>query len=148
MYQCTNTISVPKTSKRSFSLQLIFSLFQVVCGVSLTVSPQPPHIISSVGDSVTLRCSSSVASSICLWKTPYQAIYSVGGGRVWEEGRLTSISDDDSVCSLVISSLEARYQRYLTFSGCLHEYCSMFYVQEHNVIYATSCSSTSISFSN
>ena len=83
-------------------------MFQAVTGAGLTVSPHPPHIISSVGDVVTLRCSSSISASICLWKTPYQAIYSVGGGRVWEDGRLTSTSEDDGQCGLVISGLQAR----------------------------------------
>ena len=83
-------------------------MFQAVTGAGLTVSPHPPHIISSVGDVVTLRCTSSIAPSICLWKTPYQAIYSVGGGRVWEDGRLSSTSEDDGQCGLVISGLQAR----------------------------------------
>ena len=76
-------------------------------GGSVTVSPHPPHIVSSVGDVVSLKCISSISPSICLWKTPYKAIYSIGGGRVWEEGRLTS-DGDEGTCGLTISGLEAR----------------------------------------
>ena len=73
----------------------------------MTVSPHPPHIVSSVGDVVNLSCVSSISPSICLWKTPYQAIYSIGGGRVWEDGRLTS-DEQEGTCGLTISGLEAR----------------------------------------
>ena len=87
---------------------MTIALLQAVRGASLTVSPHPPHIISSAGDTVRLQCSSSIAPSICLWKTPYQAIYSVGGGRVWEAGRITSSQDDAGQCGLLISGLQAR----------------------------------------
>ena len=72
----------------------------------MTVSPESGRVVGAAGDVVSLVCRASERPSICLWRTPYQAIYTVGGGRVWEEGRLSS---DETAgpreCGLVIAGL-------------------------------------------
>ena len=73
----------------------------------MRVSPDPPETISSPGDVVRLTCRASINPSICLWKTPYQAIYSIGGGRVWEDGRISSPPSSDS-CALLIQAVELK----------------------------------------
>ena len=71
-----------------------------------------------------MLCTATERPSICLWRTPYQAelqnsfaifdialqsIYTVGGGRVWEDGRLSSSPGaGPRQCGLVINGLEAR----------------------------------------
>ena len=75
---------------------------------------------------VSLLCTATERPSICLWRTPYQvefqkcrplvlmllllqSIYTVGGGRVWEDGRLSSSPGaGPRQCGLVINGLEAR----------------------------------------
>lgn len=69
----------------------ITQLFYRECWcVSLSVSPAPRQLTVRLGDQVNLLCNSNQRPSICLWKTPYQSIYTVGGGRSWENGRLGS----------------------------------------------------------
>jgi hypothetical protein len=73
------------------------------------VTPTPAVISSSTGSVVTLTCLASHSPSICLWRTPYKAIYTVGGGRIWEEGRLTSsLLAESRQCGLTIDKLETR----------------------------------------
>ena len=54
-----------------------------------------------------MTCRASINPSICLWKTPYQAIYSIGGGRAWEDGRISSPASPDS-CALLIQGVEQK----------------------------------------
>ena len=84
-------------------------LFQAGCGRGLTVSPSPAQVSASLGDTVTLLCSASSKPSICLWRTPYRAIYTVGGGRTWENGRLSSSPLATPLqCGLTIEGAEDR----------------------------------------
>ena len=80
--------------------------------------------VGAEGEVVSLLCTATERPSICLWRTPYQAelqnsfaifdialqsIYTVGGGRVWEDGRLSSSPGaGPRQCGLVINGLEAR----------------------------------------
>ena len=81
--------------------------FQVSGGPHLRVSPATPEIITGPGQEVSLVCRATINPSICLWKTPYQAIYSIGGGRVWEDGRISSPPSPDS-CSLLVQAVELK----------------------------------------
>ena len=59
--------------------------------------------MSQEGENVDLLCTASERPSICLWRTPYGSIYTVGGGRSWEGGRLAaSPLAGDSQCGLSI----------------------------------------------
>ena len=80
---------------------------QASAGPSLRVSPAPAEIISSPGEVVRVTCRASINPSICLWKTPYQAIYSIGGGRAWEDGRISSPPSTDS-CALLIQGVQQK----------------------------------------
>ena len=80
--------------------------------------------VGGEGEVVSLLCTATEKPSICLWRTPYQvlaatprhqstifpqSIYTVGGGRVWEEGRLSSSPGaGPRQCGLVINGLQAR----------------------------------------
>lgn len=88
----------------------IAALFYRVCsGAGLTVTPDPSQLVTSEGDVINLLCKASERPSICLWKTPYQAIYSVGGGRIWEQGRLSSSPlAEGNQCGLVIAGIQPR----------------------------------------
>jgi len=88
----------------------ILALFYRVCsGTGLTVTPDPSQVITSEGDVINLLCKASKRPSICLWKTPYQAIYTVGGGRIWEKGRLSSSPlAEGNQCGLVIAGIQRR----------------------------------------
>ena len=46
--------------------------------------------------------------SICLWRTPYKSIYTVGGGRSWENGRISSNPDAGDQCGLSIRAVQAQ----------------------------------------
>ena len=86
----------------------VAALFYRVCsGTGLTVTPDPSQLVTSEGDVVNLLCKASERPSICLWKTPYQAIYTVGGGRIWEQGRLSSSPlAEGNECGLVIAGIQ------------------------------------------
>jgi len=88
----------------------IAAQFYGVCsGTGLTVTPDPSQLVTSVGDVINLLCKASERPSICLWKTPYQAIYTVGGGRIWEQGRLSSSPlAEGNQCGLVIAGIQPR----------------------------------------
>jgi len=87
----------------------IGALFSKACGTGLTVTPSPQVAVGAEGEVVSLLCTATERPSICLWRTPYQSIYTVGGGRVWEDGRLSSSPGaGPRQCGLVINGLEAR----------------------------------------
>ncbi len=63
------------------------------------------------GEEVDLICTASQRPSTCLWRTPYGSIYTVGGGRSWEAGRLTaSPLAGDTQCGLHIRGLTQQDQ--------------------------------------
>jgi hypothetical protein len=60
---------------------------------------------------VDLLCAASERPSICLWRTPYGSIYTVGGGRTWESGRLAaSPLAGDAQCGLHIRGVAEQDQ--------------------------------------
>jgi hypothetical protein len=63
------------------------------------------------GAEVDLLCAASERPSICLWRTPYGSIYTVGGGRTWESGRLAvSPLAGDAQCGLHIRGVAEQDQ--------------------------------------
>jgi hypothetical protein len=61
-----------------------------------------------VGGNVSLVCQASVDPILCLWKTPYGHVYTLGDGILAEGGRLRHVRPAQDVCGLQVVGVQAR----------------------------------------